>query len=175
MAKASVGLSMLNDAELHKLFKKVDKLMRFKVADDAVRAGAKPILAVMKPIAPDSRKTNSRAKQSEKTRNKWYSKPLHTTLKFVVRKYYNGAKAIVGPDYFGGGGHGNLFSKNHKRTVYWGRDAASDVLLGGIGNAGSTRLVNQFVKRSADIAGPIALRKTIAVVKQGLNQSVRNG
>ena len=176
MARAAVGLSMQNDNELLKLFKELDQRVRFKVSDKAVSEGAKPVLAVMRSIVPDSRKTNSRAKQSEKTRSKWSgSRPLHTTLRRVIRKGQYGAKAFIGPSYSDGGGHGNLFSKPHKRTVYWGRDGASDVALGGIGNAGATRLVNQFVKRSADVAGPVATRRAIDAVKRELAKGFAGG
>ncbi len=36
---------------------------------------------------------------------------------------------LVGPSYSDGGGHGNLFSKDHKRKVLWGRDGGTVHIL----------------------------------------------
>lgn len=166
--KASVGLSALNDADVLAILKKLDTEVRYSVSDKAMRAAAKPIRSKMRAIVPDSRRTNSRALQSNKTRQKWAnSAPLHTTIKTVVRKFPRGAKAFVGPSYSDGGGHGNLFSVNHKRAVFWGKDA--------ILAAQRFRQVNQFVKRTADLAGGAAKAAAIRVITNALQNPRGSG
>ena len=68
---------------------------------------------------------------------------------------------LVGPSYSEGGGHGNLFSKDHKRKVLWGRDG------------GTIRSVNQFVKRSADESRGQALSAVTVTVKSGIEAAAR--
>lgn len=162
MAKASIMFSIMGDAEVQKLFQSLDKLVRFKVADDAMRAASKPMQKRIRELSPDSRKTGSRAKQSQKTKVKWQnSASLKTVIKTVVRKHPKGAKAFVGPSYSDGGGHGNFFSKDHKRAKYWGRDP--------ILSARRVRIVNRFVKRAADEVGPTSKAIAIRVIKDAMN------
>jgi len=68
---------------------------------------------------------------------------------------------LVGPSYSEGGGHGNLFSRDHKRRVLWGRDG------------GSVRVVNQFVKRAADQSRGQAEAAVVQSVKSGIDAAAR--
>jgi len=67
-----------------------------------------------------------------------------------------GRIGLVGPSYSDGGGHGNLFSKDHKRKVLWGRDA------------GTIRKVNQFVKKTADETKAAASSAVTSSLKSGI-------
>lgn len=166
--KASVGLTVMNDKEVLDLFKKLDTEVRFKVCDKAMRAAARPVHTKMRMLVPDSRRTKSRELQSQKTRQRWVnSKPLYTTIATVIRKFRTGAKAIVGPSWSDGGGHGNFFSKDHPRAVYWGRDAVQA--------SKKSRTVNQFVKRAADQAAPAAKAAAIRVITEALNNPMGSG
>jgi hypothetical protein len=168
LKKAGVNLRGLNDKDVNDLLKKLEKNVLYVVSDKAMRAAAKPIRSKMRSIVPDSRRTNSRALQSNKTRQRWAnSSPLYTTLKTVVRKMRYGAKAIVGPSYTDGGGHGNLFSRDHPRAVYWGRDAVQA--------SKKSRTVNRFVKRSADEAGAAAKGAAIRVITNALRNPTGSG
>jgi hypothetical protein len=143
----------------------IKKLERFtievqnQVIEEAIEAGTKPVLAAMVPNTPES--SGSRDKQSNATRQRWSgSRKLKDTIRAVVRKkqkfgVVNGAIGLIGPSYSDGGGHGNLFAKHHNRKVYWGRDA------------GGTRQVNQFVKKTAD--------QTAAAAKAALTTSLAAG
>jgi hypothetical protein len=162
MRKASVGMSMVNDKELIAAIKELDKLVQFKVVDNALKAGAKPVNAAMKVNAPDSRKTGSRKKQSRASKTKWSgSRPLRSTIRTVVRKQETGAIALVGPSYSEGGGHGNLFSKDHKRKVLWGRGTKA------------IRQVNRFVKHTADQTAGAAKAAIIAEVRKEIDVAAR--
>jgi hypothetical protein len=166
--KTAVGLSVLNDADVLAVLQKLDMEVRFTVSDNAMRAAAKPIRSKMRSIVPDSRRTNSRALQSNRTRQKWAnSNPLYTTLATVVRKHKAGATAFVGPSYSDGGGHGNLFSKDHPKAVYWGRDAVQA--------SKKSRTVNRFVKRSADEAGAAAKAAAIKIITNALRNPTGSG
>jgi hypothetical protein len=154
MAKASVGMEMVNAKEFNDAMEQLDRLVRFKVIDKALKAGSKPVETTMRAIAPDSRKTGSRAKQSRAVKTKFAnSKPLKTTIRTVIRKSDKGGIAITGPSYTHGGGHGNFFASDHKRKVLWGRDG------------GETRKMNQFVKATADQTKAAASAAMTAVVK----------
>ena len=93
-----------------------------------------------------------------------WSKKLKDTIRSVVRTRRKagitaGLIGLVGPSYSEGGGHGNLFSRDHKRKVLWGRDA------------GSTRSVNQFVKRAADESSGQAEAAVVSALKTGIDQA----
>lgn len=162
---SQVGFQMLNaDA----LIKQLDKLafeVREDIAGKAIEAGMKPVQSAMIANTPES--TGSRSKQSSKTRRKWSgSKKLKTTIRSVVRKTRRagiaaGVLGLVGPGYSEGGGHGNLFSKDHKRKVLWGRDS------------GTVRQVNQFVKRTADQTRGQAESALISAAKAGIDAAAR--
>jgi hypothetical protein len=130
------------------------------VSQQAVDAGPKPVLTAMIANTPES--DGSRPQQSAKTKRRWSgAKKLKTTIKAVVRRkirygIVNGAVGLVGPSYSDGGGHGNLFSKDHKRKVLWGRDA------------GTIRQVNQFVKRTADETKSAASAAVTSALRTGI-------
>lgn len=138
MAKAGITMQFGSaQKELKDLIYSLDQMVRHKAVDTAMKSAAKPVLARMRKLAPVS--SGSRKKQSKSTASKWQnSRKLKTTLRSVVRKRSNGSTVYVGPSYYGGGGHGNLFSRDHKRMVLWGKDT------------GRIRRVNRFVKDTAD-------------------------
>lgn len=168
MASASiVGFSMVN---AHSLIKQLEALaaeVRVNVAKTSIEAGMKPVHAAVVANAPESSTTGSRKKQSSKTKQKWSgSKKLKSTIRSVVRGRKRagimaGMIGLVGPSYSEGGGHGNLFSKDHKSKVLWGRDG------------GTVRSVNQFVKRAADQSRGMAEAALTSAVKSGIEAAAR--
>lgn len=162
-----VGLHMLNGSDLIKQLEALAIQVREQIGKDALEAGMKPVQAAVIALAPESSVTGSREKQSSKTRQKWSgSKKLKSTIRSVVRTRKRagitaGMTGYVGPSYSDGGGHGNLFSKDHKRRVLWGRDG------------GSIRSVNQFVKRAADQSRSQAEAAVMQAVKAGIDAAAR--
>lgn len=166
-AKTSIGLQMLNGDQLIKQLEALAIQVREKVGKDALNAGMKPVQAAVTANAPESSATGSRRKQSAKTRQKWSgSKKLKSTISSVVRTRKRagivaGMIGLVGPSYSDGGGHGNLFTRDHKRKVLWGRDS------------GTIRTVNQFVKRAADQSRSAAEAAVVVAVKSGIEAAAR--
>ena len=160
MARVSVGMELIGGDKLIAELQKFALAVQNTVAQEAIDAGTKPVLVAMIANTPES--DGSRRRQSAKTKQRWSgAKKLKTTIKAVVRrkmKYgtVNGAIGLVGPSYSDGGGHGNLFSKDHKRKVLWGRDA------------GTIRTVNQFVKRTADETKSAASAAVTSALKAGI-------
>lgn len=166
-ARTSIGLQMLDDDKLIKQLEALAIQVREKVGKEALEAGMRPVQAAVVANTPESSATGSRRKQSSKTRKKWSgSKKLKSTISSVVRTRKRagitaGMLGLVGPSYSDGGGHGNLFSKDHKRKVLWGRDG------------GTIRSVNQFVKRAADQSRSQANAAVVVAVKSGIEQAAR--
>ena len=166
-ARAGIGLEMLNGSDLVKQLEALAIQVREKVGKDALQAGMRPVEAAVTANTPDSSITQSRRKQSARTRQRWSgSKQLRTTIRSVVRTRKRagitaGMLGLVGPSYSDGGGHGNLFSRDHKRKALWGRDG------------GSVRAVNQFVKRSADQSRAAAQAAVASAVKSGIDAAAR--
>ena len=139
---------------------KLEIAVQTEVIENAINAGMQPVIAAMIANTPESK--GSRAKQSRKSKRKWHgAKKLKTTIRGVIRKRVKfgqivGRMGIVGPSYSDGGGHGNLFSKDHKRKVLWGRDG------------GAIRSVNQFVKKTADQTRSAASAAVNASLKSGI-------
>lgn len=164
-ATASVGMELLNGKEFQRQLDRFAIEVQNEVIEEAIKAGTKPVLAAMVPNTPES--TGSRDKQSKTTRQRWSgSKKLKDTIRAVVRKrtrfgVVSGAIGLVGPSYSDGGGHGNLFAKDHKRQVYWGRDA------------GGIRVVNQFVKKTADQTSGAAKAALTASLAAGIDRAAR--
>ena len=164
-SKAAITFDM---PDREKFIRQLDKLtieVQLNVIREALEAATKPVLAAMVPNTPES--NNNRRGQSKKSRERWSgTKKLKNTIRAVVRQrmrfgIVNGAIGLVGPDYKSGGGHGNLFAKDHKRKVLWGRDA------------GGTRQVNQFVKRTADQTKSAAMSALRASLKSGIDKAAR--
>lgn len=159
---ASVGMELLDGDKFIKQLEKLTLEVQNAVVSEAIEAGTKPVLAAMIANTPES--SGSRDKQSKTARQQWSgSKKLKTTIKAVVRKKRNrfgatsGAIGLIGPSYTDGGGHGNLFARDHKRKVLWGKDG------------GGVRVVNQFVKRTADQTALAAKAIVVSRLKQGID------
>jgi hypothetical protein len=164
-ARASVGMKLEGAEELIEAFKELAFEAQTEIAQKSIKAGTVPILSAMVPMTPKSR--DNRAGQSEKMRKQWESsKPLHTTIRAVVRErrrfgVLSGAVGLVGPSYNDGGGHGNLFARQHKSQNWWGKPATK------------SRIIDNFVKRSADRAGAAASSAVIKALKAGLDAATR--
>lgn len=162
-ARAHVGLQMLNAKALITQLEKLDFAVRESIAVDSVQVAMRPIQWEVMTQAPAS--SGSREKQSAKSKAKWAkAKPLKTTIKAVVRKRKRagisaGVLGLVGPSYSDGGGHGNLFAKDHKKQVLWGTDS------------GFIRRVNQFVKKAADMSRHHAEQMLTTAVKNGIQKA----
>lgn len=165
-SNAHVGMALLNGDELIKQLEALEFQVREKVAVEAIEAAMRPVQAAVLANTPESR--GSREKQSTKTKAKWSgAKKLKSTIRSVVRRRKRagisaGVLGLVGPSYSEGGGHGNLFSKDHKRKVLWGRDG------------GTIRTVNQFVKRGADQSRAQAQAALTASLKSGIEAAARS-
>jgi hypothetical protein len=139
--------------------KELDAAVRQDIAEKALSSISEDVLKNMRANVPESSVTGSRDKMSTKTRQTWSgSKKLKDSLTFVIRHKAGFVNAFVGPDYNKGGGHGNLFAKDHKKKVLWGRDG------------GGVRRVNQFVKRAADETATSAKSKMIAILQSEINK-----
>jgi hypothetical protein len=166
-ARTGIGMEMLNGSDLVKQLEALAIQVREKVGKEALEAGMAPVQSAVIANTPESSVTGSRKKQSTKTKQRWSgSKKLKTTIRSVVRTRKKagitaGMVGLVGPSYSDGGGHGNLFSKDHKRKVLWGRDG------------GVIRSVNQFVKRSADQSRSQAEAAVVVSVKSGIEAAAR--
>lgn len=164
---ASIGMQLIDGSKLVKQLEQLAIQVREKIGSEALQDGMRPVQASVTANTPESDITGSRKKQSSKTRQKWSgSKKLKTTIRSVVRTRKRagitaGMLGLVGPSYSEGGGHGNLFSKNHKRKVLWGRDS------------GTIRIVNQFIKRSADESRAAASAAVVSSLKSGIDQAAR--
>jgi len=163
--KASVGMSFDDDKKFLRMLEKLTIDVQNNVVGEAISAATKPVLRAMIANTPES--SGSRDKQSQKAKTRWSgSKKLKTTIKAVVRKKMkfgqpSGAIGLVGPSYSDGGGHGNLFSKDHKRKALWGRDS------------GETRRVNQFVKKTADETASKAASVLTASLSKGIDAAAK--
>lgn len=156
---------MLNGKDLVKQLEQIAFEVREKIAVESIQTAMRPVQWEVMSQTPVSR--GSRDKQSAKTKVKWAkAKPLKSTIKSVVRKRKRagiaaGVLGIVGPSYSDGGGHGNLFSKDHKRMVLWGHDSMF------------IRRVNQFVKKAADASRIHAEQMLTSAVKSGIDAAAR--
>jgi hypothetical protein len=168
--KVSVGMSLLNDETLKRSLERLAENVRNKIAMEAVENAISIVESVVRANTPVS--TGSRRKQSASTKANWSgSRPLKTTIRSVVRTRTRaginaGATGYAGPAYSEGGGHGNLFSKDHKRKVTWGHDS------------GTIRTVNQFIKKSADMSADLAEQEIVDTVRTRINafaKSLPNG
>jgi hypothetical protein len=161
----SVGMELINGDELVQALQKLVYEVQTTVLAKAIEAGSRPVESAMISNAPESQ--DGRRQQSSKTKQKWSgAKKLKTTIRSVVRPQRKfgqivGRLGLVGPSYSDGGGHGNLFSRDHNRKVLWGRDA------------GTVRKVNQFVKRTADETKSAAASAVKASLKAGIDAAAK--
>lgn len=117
------------DADIRRMFDAVPILERYKVADQVVRAGSKPIMTRARQLVPRSKPADT-AKRSAKQRNSAdWDTPLWKTVKQVVRtkssKNKGGAVAIVGPENVQAGSKIYLIAEHKTRTrrrVLWGKE-----------------------------------------------------
>jgi len=164
-ARATVGMKLEGAEELLDALKKLAIEAQTEIAEKSIQAGLGPIHAAMVPLTPKSR--NNRAGQSKKMRKQWEnSKPLHTAIRAVVRKrrkfgVASGAVGLVGPSYTDGGGHGNLFARQHRSQNWWGKPATK------------SRIIDNFVKRAADQAGAAASANVISTLRIQLDAAAR--
>jgi hypothetical protein len=70
-------------------------------------------------LAPDSKKTGSRDKQSKKTKAAWNVK-LRTTIRTKIIRYPNGVWAVVGPKS-PEGNTAHFMQEKPRRNVLWGK------------------------------------------------------
>lgn len=165
MATASVGFSMPGAEGLIKQLDRLALEVRDNIAREAIEAGMVPVESSVRAITPES--SGSRERQSASAKSRWAkSRKLKTTIRSVTRVRRRagiqaGIIGLVGPSYSEGGGHGNLFAKDHKRKVLWGRDT------------GTIRVVNQFVKRAADQSRARAETALVNNLKRGIDRAAR--
>lgn len=165
--KSVVGLEMVTGDKLIEQLKKLAIAVREEIGRDALHAGMTPVRQAIIANSPESSVTGSRDKQSAQTKMNWSgSRKLKTTIRQVVRVMKkagitSGMLGYVGPSYSDGGGHGNLFGVDHTRKVYWGRDG------------GGPRIVNQFVKKSADETQSASKAAVIATMTAGIEKYAR--
>lgn len=165
IGKASIGMTLEGGDEFIKALEKLAIEVQVEIAEKAVAAGLEPIRRAMTPNTPKSR--NNREGQSKKMRQQWAgSKPLHTTIRAVVRRrrkfgIISGALGLVGPSYSDGGGHGNFFASQHKSQSWWGRPATK------------SRIVDQFVKRTADQSSAAAKSAMLSTLKHEIESSAK--
>lgn len=87
--------------------------------DKAVQAALNTIARRARQLAPSSKRTGSREKQSKKTRAKWPS-TLRTTLRTKVIKLEFGRWGIVGPKN-PQGNQAHFMQEKPRRHVLWGK------------------------------------------------------
>jgi hypothetical protein len=90
--------------------------------DRAVKAASSLIAKRARQLAPDSRKTGSRDKQSAKAKAKWPVR-LKTTIRSKVIRYPNGAWGIVGPKSPEGNA-AHFMQEKPRKHVLWGKATA---------------------------------------------------
>jgi hypothetical protein len=124
MAKNGIDmrLNLPSDADLKRMFDAVPILQRHKVADQTVRAGARPIVTKARQLAPrgDRTGTSKKRSKSQQAKANW-NIPLWKTISMVVRKYAVNASAIVGPKWPEGNKAYFNTGPGGRRQVLWGK------------------------------------------------------
>lgn len=87
--------------------------------DRAVSKAGTVVAKRARQLAPDSKKTGSRNKQSEGTKKKWPNR-LRTTIRTKVSRYEGVAVAIVGPKNPEGNA-AHFMQEKPRKLVLWGR------------------------------------------------------
>ena len=124
---AKVKIQMPNEGEIKRMFDMVPKLERYKVGDKAVRAGAKPVLAKAKQLAPRGNARDRDKWHGEKMRSRLGETPLKDTIKMVVKKVASGAYAVIGPEWPKGNKAYFNTSPKGRKQVLWGRVTGTKV------------------------------------------------
>lgn len=116
-----VTVKMDGIADLEKLLSKFPKLVIGSNApqDRAVKKAATILAQRMRQIAPDSRKTRSRDKQSASSKNKWPA-TLRTQVKVKQIKYAVVSWAQVGPKSPEGNA-AHFMQEKPRRHILWGK------------------------------------------------------
>ncbi|MCA9130752.1 MAG: hypothetical protein KDB22_26885 [Planctomycetales bacterium] len=110
-----------SDAEINRMFDAVPHLDRFRVTDQVLRAGARPIVTRARQLAPRST-PEDRAKRSTKQKQAAdWNYPLWKTIKYVLRKYSTSGVAVVGPEWPKGNKAYFNTSPSGRRQYLWGR------------------------------------------------------
>lgn len=116
-----VSVSVSGDKELQDLLAQMPKLVVATGGpiDNAVSKASTVVARRARSLAPDSRKSQSREKQSKKSKRIWNRK-LRTTIRSVVRKYPTTAVGIIGPKSPEGNA-AHFMQEKGRRLVLWGK------------------------------------------------------
>lgn len=87
--------------------------------DRAAQKATNIVARRQRQLAPDSKKTGSRDKQSKKTKAAWNVK-LKTTIRTKIIRYPNGVWAVVGPKS-PEGNTAHFMQEKPRRNVLWGK------------------------------------------------------
>jgi hypothetical protein len=110
-----------DENELKKLAK-IPEFVRYKAADKALKAMAKPVIEKAKSIAPDSRATGTRKKWSRKYKDdsKWQIDSGKNISSKVI-KNDSGAVTYIGATFPKGNKQQFNASPDGRKEVFWGR------------------------------------------------------
>ncbi len=119
-----VSMDITGDDEILALLERFPVLVQAEggPADKAITQASEHVLVRARDLVPNSDNTNSRAKQSKKTRQKW-PKKLRDTIRKKIVKYANASVAIVGPKS-PEGNMAHFMQENPRRLVLWGKATA---------------------------------------------------
>lgn len=117
-----IKFKLPTDKELDRMFDAVPFLERYRVGDQVVRAGARPIVQRARQLAPRSTKAmRDKRSKSQQQKANWNIR-LYRTIAFVVRKYGRGsATSVIGPKWPDGNKAYFNTSPRGRKQVLWGR------------------------------------------------------
>ncbi len=122
MRKAShVTIDIRGEESVLALLEQLPKLVVSEggALDRAAQKAANIVARRQRQLAPDSKKTGSRDKQSKKTKAAWNVK-LKTTIRTKIIRYPNGVWAVVGPKS-PEGNTAHFQQEKPRRNVLWGK------------------------------------------------------
>lgn len=124
MAATSVRVRIQGDQHLQALLDQLPKLVVAAggPADRAVRKGTNVIAKRARQVAPDSRRTGTKKKQSSKSRNIWKYR-VRQKIRAKLVRYANGSYGVVGPKSPEGNA-ANFVQGTDRRHVLWGKSTA---------------------------------------------------
>ena len=128
-----IHFKLPSDAELAAMFDMVPMLQKYNVGDKVIRAGAKPVVARARALAPKSSATGSTKKRSKKQQaDADWNFPLWKSINYVVRKYQKHTEGVIGPEYpKGNDAYFNTSPKGRVRKL-WGKVPGPDSKLSAI-------------------------------------------